>query len=191
MVRISAVCGLLVPVAVGSIMLHIPSAAAAESAWVKGQLRLNLRSAAGTQYRIIGNLQTGDQVQLLKSGDGWVKVAVDNGDQGWIPDGYLDSTPPPKIRLQQAEDLAASLSARLETGDAAIAALSAENEQLAARDASQASDIDRLSTEVAELRGNRRWPEWITGASVLAAGMVLGAILHRSATRWPQARIRL
>jgi SH3 domain protein len=158
---------------------------------VRGQLRLNLRSAAGTEYRIIGTLQTGDKVNLLKKGDGWVKIAIENGDQGWIPDGYLDSTPPPEIRLEQAEDLVASLSARAETGDATIAALSAENEQLTARDTSQRADIERLSTETSELRGNRRWPEWITGASVLATGMVLGAILHRNATRRPQARIRL
>jgi hypothetical protein len=69
--------------------------------------------------------------------------------------------------------------------------LETTNETRASREGGQRSEIDRLEVENAELRANRRWPEWITGASVLAAGMLLGAILHRNATRRPTSRIRL
>jgi len=177
----ASLCGVLLPEAT----------AMAEPAWVRGGLRLNLRSEPGTAFRIIGVLETGDGVELLEKREGWVKVRLENELEGWIPAGYLESERPPRIRLQQAEDEAASLRVRLEEQEAEIAGLTAQNEELGARDHTQRTDIERLTRETTELRANRRWPEWITGASVLAAGMLLGAILHRSARRRPQTRIRL
>jgi SH3 domain protein len=182
---------LALPAALAATALLAATPAAADQAWVRGNLRLNLRSGPGTQFRIIGALNTGDEVENLEQGDEWVKVKVEDGLSGWIPIGYLDTSAPPEIRLQQAEDEASRLGARLEANEAAIANLTARNEELAGRDAAQGGDIERLTAETTELRANRRWPEWVTGASVLAFGMLLGAILHRSATRRPQARIRL
>ena len=101
------------------------------------------------------------------------------------------TVPPPELRLEEAEDKAASLLARLETSEAKIATLTARNNELAERDDTQRNDVERLIREASELRANKRWPEWVTGASVLAAGMVLGAFLHRSSSRRPQPRIRL
>lgn len=173
------------------VLLAAPEAGA-EKAWVRGGLRLNLRSEAGTQYRIIGALETGDPVDVLGRQEGWTQVRMlETGLEGWMPAGYLETEPPPTLRLQQAEDQAASLLARLETSDAKIATLTARNKELTERDGAQRSDIERLIREASELRANKRWPEWVTGASVLAAGMVLGALLHRSSTRRPQPRIRL
>lgn len=167
------------------------SQAAAEEAWVRGGLRINLRSDAGTKYRIIGVLETGNAVDVLERREEWIKVRPEDGEVGWIPKGYLEAERPPYLRLQRAEDEVASLRAHLEESEAAVAHLTAENGELGSRDNTQRESIEELKTETAELRASRRWPEWITGASVLAAGMLLGAILHRSSQRRPQARIRL
>jgi hypothetical protein len=42
-----------------------------------------------------------------------------------------------------------------------------------------------------KLHAGDRYPEWITGASILAAGMLLGSVLYRASTRRQQTRIRL
>ena len=163
----------------------------AEQAWVRGGIRLNLRTDAGTQYRIIAGVSTGDPVTVLGRTEGWTKVRLADGKAGWIPEGYLQAEPPPMVRLEQLEDEVTSLRAKLETSDAHAAELETTNETLSSRDGGQRSEIDRLKVENTEMRASKRWPEWITGASVLAAGMLLGAILHRNATRRPSARIRL
>lgn len=167
------------------------SPARAEPAWVRGGIRLNLRTEAGTQYRIIGGVETGDAVEILGRTEDWTKVRNAEGKVGWIPEGYLQSEPPPAVRLSQLEDEVTSLRAQLETSNATAAELESTNETLASRDAGQRAEVDRLKVENTELRASKRWPEWITGASVLATGMLLGAILHRNATRRPGSRIRL
>ena len=163
----------------------------AESAWVRGGLRLNLRTEPGTQYRILGVLQTGDGVQVLKRNDEWTQVRTEGGERGWIPKGYLQAEAPPALRVEQIEVELASVRAKLETSEATAEKLKAQNDELSARDASQQSDIAGLTADNAALRKGRRWPEWVTGASVLAAGMLLGGVLHRNATRRSGARIRL
>ena len=63
--------------------------------------------------------------------------------------------------------------------------------ELASRDQEQRSQIDILTRENLELRAGARWPEWITGAGILGAGMLMGAILHSITGRRSRPRIRL
>jgi hypothetical protein len=42
-----------------------------------------------------------------------------------------------------------------------------------------------------ELRAGARWPEWITGACLLAVGMLMGAIVQSVNGRRARPRIRL
>jgi len=177
---------------VATLLILVATAVAfAETAWVRGGIRLNLRTEPGTQFRIIGGVSTGDPVDIVERTEGWTQVKLPDGKLGWIPEGYLRPEPPPTVRLSQLEDEVTSLRAKLESSNARGIELETTNETLASREGGQRAEIDRLEVENAELRANRRWPEWITGASVLAAGMLLGAILHRNATRRPTSRIRL
>jgi SH3 domain protein len=183
--------------AILALFLALPAAvlvateANAESAWVRGGIRLNIRTEPGTQYRIIGGVGTGDAVTVLGRVEGWTRVRNAEGKSGWIPEGYLQTEPPPTVRLGQLEDEVTSLRAKLEASNALASELGTTNETLAGRDDGQRGEIDRLKVENTEMRASKRWPEWITGASVLGAGMLLGAILHRNATRRPSSRIRL
>lgn len=172
-------------------LLLAGSGQAAESAWIRGGVRLNLRTEPGTQYRIIAGVETGDAVTVLGRTEGWTHVRLADGKQGWIPEGYLDTEPPPLVQLEKLTDEVTGLRAQLEASNARTAELETANETLASRDGGQREEIDRLKVENTELRASKRWPEWITGASVLAVGMLLGAILHRNATRRPSSRIRL
>ena len=189
--RRALVSGVRAALVAASLLLFVPASASAELAWVRGGIRLNLRTEPGTEFRIIGGVSTGDAVDILERTKGWTRVRTSDSKSGWIPEGYLQPEPPPTVRLEQFEDEVTSLRAQLESSKARASELGATNETLASRDGGQRSEIDRLKVENAEMRASRRWPEWITGASVLAAGMLLGAILHRNSTRRPASRIRL
>lgn len=165
--------------------------AAGEPAWVRSEIRLNVRSGAGTQYRILGVVTTGDGVQVLKRAENWTRIRLEDGKEGWIPAGYLNPEPPPTVRLGRLEAEVMDLRAKLQKVTAERAELAQTNATLSADDDAQRSEIERLTMDNMELRAGARWPEWITGASVLAAGMLIGAILHRNSNRRPSSRIRL
>jgi SH3-like domain-containing protein len=172
-----------------ALLLALPSFA--DTGWVRGEIRLNLRSGAGTQFKIIDSVETGDQLQVLERGESWTRVRNAEGKTGWIPAGYLDTEPPPTLRLEQLETETASLRTQLEELRTEAASLRESNATLASTDSGQREQIESLEIENYELRAGSRYQEWITGALILAGGMILGAVLHRNSTRRPSSRIRL
>lgn len=164
----------------------------AAPAWVKGELRLNLRSGAGTEFKIIGAVETGDELNVLSTTKKWTHVQTAEKKRGWIPAGYLENEPPPTLRLQLVEAEAETLRTQLEELRASTSSLRESNATLTANDSGQRQEIEALKLENFELRAGARSQEWITGALIVASGMIVGALLHRrSATRRSAGRIRL
>ena len=165
--------------------------AVADTGWVRGNIRLNLRAGAGTQFKILGAVETGDEMDVLARGESWTRVRTSDGKTGWIPAGYLETEPPPTLRLEMLESETASLRSQLEEIRSEAAQLRESNATLASTDSGQRAEIESLKIENYELRAGSRYQEWITGALILTGGMILGAFLHRNSTRRPSSRIRL
>lgn len=170
------------------------AAAGAESAWVKDEMRLNVRTGPGTKYRIQGAIETGDAVDVLQREEGWTRVRIRNGngaaEEGWIPEGYLQPEMPARLRLARFEEQSAQLREQLEALGSRTEALEAENEELTGRDEAQRDEIEQLTRENLELQAGARWPDRIAGAAILGTGMLLGAILARRGRR-SGPRVRL
>ena len=177
--------------ALGLLALLVTAPVLAEPAWVSGEVRLNLRSGPGNQFRILGVLTTGDALQVLERNEKWTKIRTAEGEAGWIPGGYLNAQPPPTIRLEELEAEAASLRNVLESAESETSGLRRRSEELSANDAEQKSEIERLTKENYRLHAGERWAEWITGALVLSTGMALGALLSRISSRRGRQRLRL
>ncbi|HPG26722.1 MAG: TIGR04211 family SH3 domain-containing protein [Spirochaetaceae bacterium] len=172
--------------------LVAPSPATAqEVAWVRGEVRLNLRTGPGNQYKILGVVTTGDELRVISRGEDWTQVETAEGKRGWIPGGYLATEPPPTLRVQQLETETTALRAELEEIRAEASRLRETNATLASTDSGQREEIEALKIENFELRAGSTTQKWITGAAILAGGMLVGAILHRNSTRRPSSRIRL
>lgn len=169
-----------------------PSSASAEQAWVRDEIRLNLRTGPSVANRIVGVVKTGDEVTVLDRTEGWTKVRnVVEGKEGWIPEGYLDPQAPPDIRLAEVEARAAELESELARVSKRAEELGQTNEVLASQDGEQEAQIKSLTLENMELKAGARYPEWITGALIFASGMLLGAILRSSFARRAPQRVRL
>ena len=95
------------------------------------------------------------------------------------------------VRLVKIEAEVVELRGQLEALGAQRARLSASNERLAGADMEQTQQIDELSRENDQLKGDQRWPEWITGGAMVCVGMLLGALWSRSSGRRNSPRIRL
>jgi uncharacterized protein YgiM (DUF1202 family) len=161
----------------------------AETAWVGDQVRLNLRTGPGNQFRILAMIDTGDSVEILSRGAGWTEVRAE-GKTGWVPDGFLQSEPPAVVKLARNESETAELRSRAHALDEEAKKLRSANEQLAASESELRAESQRLTRDNLELRAGARWPEWIAGACILAVGMALGALL-RGSVRRSTPRIRL
>ena len=169
----------------------VPGAGGAERAWVKDEVRLNLRSGPGVEYRIRGGVQTGDSFEVLSRTEGWTEVR--NGDdlQGWIPAGYLQDEAPARIRLERYEADAETLREDHSRVSAEVETLRTQNRELSETRTMLKSRLERVEKENNELRAGARWPEWITGAAILIVGGVLGIVVHATTTRRQTRRIRL
>ena len=78
-------------------------AARAETAWVKDELRLNLRSGPTLEYRIKGFVKTGESVTILARREGGCTVRTAEHGDGWVEDGFLSAEPPAAMRLARME----------------------------------------------------------------------------------------
>ena len=181
---------LVCALAIGLAGLMAESARAA-SAWVKGEVRLNVRTGPSNEYRILGELHTGDKVDVLENGEGWTRIR--SGDrEGWVPEGFLQNEPPATALLADAQGKASELAGRVTALEAQTAKLGEENQSYTQRDTSQRSEIESLTRENLELKAGAAWPERIVGAGILGTGMLIGWLIHVfSSRRQRPPRIRL
>ena len=77
--------------------LAIPGLARGD--YVRDELRINMRTGPGTQYRILKALASGDKVSRLDSSGDWIQVRTPEGLEGWVPGGYLSPEPPASLAL--------------------------------------------------------------------------------------------
>lgn len=168
----------------------LATSAQAETAWVKGHARLNLRTGASNEHRIVGALQTGDAVTVRRRQEKWTEVSTGDGKRGWIPAGYLSAEMPAQLRLARVEAEAVELRARVGELEASNSGLEGSNSALQEREASRNAELERLAAENRELKAGARWPYLITGATILSVGMIVGAALRRQGGRQSR-RIRL
>jgi SH3 domain protein len=171
------------------IALLFAALASAETGWVDDQVTLYLRTGPGSQFKSISKVETGDSVEILARGDGWIEVRAD-GKQGWVPEGFLTNEPPAVVKLARIETETAELRSRSGLLNEEATKLRSDNAQIAARESEQRSELERLTRDNMELRAGARWPEWIAGACIFAVGMGLGAVLRGNARR-QTPRIRL
>lgn len=168
-----------------------PAPARAQEAWVKDEVRLNLRTGPGNEFRITGAIETGDSLRILERGDGWTRVSLGDGREGWVPAGFLMEEPPAAIALPRMEAETRELRETVETLRSEVTTLRQERAGLETSESTLRSRAQELEAENLRLKAGARWPEWITGAGILVAGMLIGSIVQTWASRRPRSRIRL
>ncbi len=182
----------LLPLALIALIALSASSGQAQEAWVMDRdVNLTLRTGAGTQYRIIGSLTTGDVATILSRAEGWTKVRTAEGKEGWVSAGFLQASPPARVELERLKHDTEELRRQVADLSEKTTDLRATKDDLESNEEDRRLEIDRLTRENYELRAGARWPEWITGAGIVLVGMALGALLGRSASRRRQPRVRL
>jgi SH3 domain protein len=162
----------------------------ASAEWIRGEVRLNLRVGPGNERKIITTIETGDTVTVLGEVEGWVNVSIADGREGWIPAGFLSDAPPATVRLEKSEKELSTLRERVDALSGDTGTLRSSNESLKKQNDVLTEANLNLAQLNRTLKAASRWPVLITGASILAVGMLMGAIMNSWTSR-RAGRLRL
>lgn len=105
--RVSMRC---IVVCLSLVCLAGPSLAIAATRYVSDQLSINMRSGAGTQYKIEKLLDAGDTLQTLSESNGWTRVRTSAGQTGYVLTRFLSDQPAASSQLSEAQKRSQALS---------------------------------------------------------------------------------
>jgi SH3 domain protein len=152
-------------------------------------VKLNIRTGPSLEHRIIATIVTGDSADVLETGDGWTRVRDAKGNEGWIPEGYLQDRAPAIVKLRELERETEQLRSEMQKASADSADLRQQNSDLSASSASRQTEMDRLKEENMAYRAGARWPTLFAGASILLGGMLIGALARAGGPRRSKVRL--
>ena len=122
------------PIKVGILVLLIgtmmAAAAMAESKYVSEDFEITMRTAPGTDRKIIALVPSGSRVEVVNAGDEWSEVRLANGKQGWVLSRYLTNQLPKELVLQRLQQKHNSVVEQNDELKKKVEALSAENQML-------------------------------------------------------------
>ncbi len=151
------------------------AAPAARADWVDGELRVFVRSGAGIEYRILRALKGGDAVTRIGAEGEWSRIRASDGLEGYVETAYLSRELPAALELPRARERLAASEKRIAELEQNLAA---QEQSLAELESTRARALE-LETENARLLGGSRWRELLTGAGIILAGLLIGAVLPR------------
>lgn len=126
-----------------ALFLAAPTALGA-TRYVTDELRINVRTGQGNEYRIIELIDSGTRLEVLTTEGEWAEVKTPGGNTGWVQAQYLDEQPIAEDRLR---------SALSELGQARerIATLEEELAQAQGNTVSAREEIDQLNGRIEQL----------------------------------------
>ncbi|MGA1844449.1 MAG: SH3 domain-containing protein [bacterium] len=79
------------PLVTALVIMLGPAGVMAEKVFVSGQT-VNIRSGPSTRHSIVRTARMGDELELLKSLNGWARVILPDGETGWVHERLISST---------------------------------------------------------------------------------------------------
>ena len=137
---------------IGFFLILLPVNIFAESMYVTDSLKLTLRSGAGTEYKILAVIESGQQVELIQRGEEWSVVRMPDGKEGYVLSRYLTSDPPSGVLLERLQSKYENLTQQSSTLSNDNNQLKSENEQLKAELSTAQETLGKLEKDYEELR---------------------------------------
>jgi SH3 domain protein len=75
-----------------------------ETMYVSDILKLTQRTGPSIENKIIAVIESGQVMEVMKSGQEWSQVQLPNGKEGWVLSRYLTTTETNNIKLERLED---------------------------------------------------------------------------------------
>ena len=156
--------------------------------YIRSEIRLNMRTGPGVEFKILKTLTSGDSVTRLESQGNWVKIRTPEGREGWLPAGYTTTEIPARVALEEAQDRLAQAEERFEQLDRD---LKQQAEQLG-----EIQELRRhnlvLEEQIVNMRSSfSNWRWMVAGAGLLALGLLAGRLIGRRISSRNRNRLKL
>lgn len=142
----------LVVVLMMGLLLAMQGVTVAREAFVSDALQLDLRAGPGNQYRILQMMPAGQPLRVAEESEGWSRVVLPSGREGWMLTRFLADQPSATARLQAIESRERALVEENADLSERLADATARLEQLEGEFLAGAERRDLLEQRVAEAR---------------------------------------
>ncbi|MGM7757504.1 TIGR04211 family SH3 domain-containing protein [Yersinia enterocolitica] len=173
------------------------SAYAEEKRYISDELDTYVHSGPGNQYRIVGTLKGGDEVNLISVNDGtnYGQIRDSKGKTTWIPLDQLSETPSLRVRVpdleQQVKTLTdklanidnswnqrtAEMQQKVAASDSVISELQKENESLKNQLVVAQKKVNAVNLQLDDKQRTIILQWFMYGGGVAGIGLLLGLIL--------------
>lgn len=124
----------------------------AESLYVSDNLTIYMRRGPGTDFKIESSLRSGAKLARLGEENGWTKVRLPSGREGYVLTRQLQAEPVARDRFKIAEAKAAQAVAEAEEARLAAERLNTERNDLQQNRSSLERQNEELTRQLAELK---------------------------------------
>ncbi len=126
---------------------------AEEYRYVSDSFSITMRTGMGTSHKIIKSLKTGTKLELVEvSDEGYSKVRLPNGTEGWVLSRYLIDHPVAKDRLTAAEKKIKSLEKKNKELNKQLKSLSSSSSSLQKDSSRLAKSNKKLKQELEHIK---------------------------------------
>jgi SH3 domain protein len=142
--------------------LLIPAIAAAETMYVSDQLVITFRQGKSTEHKILKTLKTGTPMEVLESdeNDNYVKVRLEDGEEGYVLKQYLTDETPKTILISRLEKQVEKIREQLAQAKEKLAEssldLNAVQEKQSQKEAELTGSINELNQTLAKTKEDLR-----------------------------------
>lgn len=179
------------------ILIFTSSFANAATSYISDNLHTFIHSGPGTKYKIIGSVNTGDHVKIIRKDSKYTLIKDSKGRSGWINSKFISNQPGLKERLPELEAQLTKFKAQLaeykgnvESQDNKLEKLENKNLKLN----KQIEEIQVLNSNLntkLDTQKNDLLMRWFSyGGMVAGGGLVLGLLIpyiipsRRKKSRW-------
>lgn len=184
--------------ATGALLAVCTTQAMAQSdnqAWVTDELSTYVRSGPTDNYRIIGTLSAGEQVEIQETSGNYTRVLNDSGNSVWVLSDELQQTPSAREQLPALEEQVgelsdeldgindtweqrvASMTQTLEVREQRIAELETRNHELDSAAEQSRQQVRALQARLDTQEEDLLMRYFMYGGGVAGAGLLVGLIV--------------
>lgn len=137
---------------IGICLFLFSTATQAETMYVNDIVKITLRTGPGIDHKIIAMIQSGQDLEVLESKDGWTLIRLPNGKEGWVLNHLLTSTIPNSLELHRLRKEQQKLTTEVDVHVQEIAKLKEENHTLRAERVRNNALVNKLSASYEDLK---------------------------------------
>lgn len=161
------------------------------AAFISDDLFIYMHAGPGNNYRILGSINAGDEVQLTGNQDnGYTEIIDGKNRTTWVESKYVSTKPGLRVaiaelnaKLADSEDISSQTSEDLSNANREIASLNQQTEELNQKINQLTRELSQTQSQLSNQDLELKKEYFFNGAIVLGIGLLFGLILPRLAIR--------